>query len=387
MSASRRWAVPLWAFAFFTFMGLSKCAHFWLDDLSRGHPGTFARRLIEELSGAWAMALVFILLAWVVRRYPLEPGRILSRLPGYVALVLLTGLLHTTLMWWSRLLVFPLVGMGTYDYGIMQYRYPMELAAQVPDILLLTGALHAWRWYQRTRDARLQAERLESELNRARLERLEAQLEPHFLFNTLNVASSLMYTDPGRADRMLGRLADLLRLTFQRPAEPEVTLAEELEWLGWYLEIMQVRFGDRLTVRQVVPPETLDCGVPRLLLQPLVENALKHGPGRRSGPATVSITARLERNTLRLAVQDDGPGLAGPAADRGGVGLANTRARLEALYGGEGRLSLHNRPGGGLSAEIELPARHLPARVTASPPTRTEPAAARPVVGQAPPAA
>lgn len=358
MRKPRRWLAPLAAFALFSFAGVSRFLYVWLDDKARGHNHPFQGRLIEELTGAYAMALIFLILVLVVNRWPLERQTWVRRLPGYTVLFLATAVLHTSLMWGSRLLLYPLAGLGPYDYGIMRYRYPMEFAINGPNIVLLIGLLHAWRYYRRSRERELQAAQLEGELNRARLDRLEAQLQPHFLFNTLNAISSLMYHDPAAADRMLGRLADLLRLTFSRSSAPETSLREELEWLGWYLEIMQLRFGDRLTVKLEIEPDAPALAVPRLILQPLVENALRHGAAKRAGPATVRISAGRTGDRLSLAVQDDGPGVADPdAALRKGVGLSNTAERLRALYGEAGSFRLTNRPEGGLVATIELPAR------------------------------
>ena len=156
-----------------------------------------------------------------------------------------------------------------------------------------------------------------------------------------------MYRDPEAADRMLGRLADLLRLTFARAPEPEAPLHSELEWLGWYLELMQLRFGGRLSIRQEIQSETLNLAVPRLILQPLVENALRHGAAKRAGPAEVMITASRLGERLRLSVVDDGPGVHDPdRAGQNGVGLSNTSERLRVLYGEAGRFSLSNRPEG-----------------------------------------
>ena len=358
MTARRRWLLPAGVFLYFTLGGLSRFAHFWLDDLARGRGDTLHRRLIEELTGGYSSALIFLVLVWIVARYPLEHGKLARRLPGYTVLVVLLGLAHTTLMWVSRESIFPLLGMGHYDYGIMAYRYPMEFATQAPDIIFVIALLHAWRYYRKLRERELLAVQLEGELNRARLERLEAQLQPHFLFNTLNAISSLMYHDPAGADRMMGRLSDLLRLTFAPSQTTEVPLSAELEWLGWYLEIMQLRFGERLTVQQEIAPATVGLAVPRLLLQPLVENALKHGAAKRAGPSTVTIAACLEGDRLRLRVGDDGPGFAGdPAlAISGGVGLSNTAARLRARYGDRASLRLENKAGGGLLVTLDLPA-------------------------------
>lgn len=359
MSTRRRWPIVLVILIAFSAAGLTHFAYFWLDDLARRHVDTALPRLIEEMTGAYAAALIFLLVILLVNRWPMERTNWKSRVLPYVGAVIILGVLHTSLMWWSRVVLYPMLGLGAYDYGLMRFRFPMEFAVQAPNIGLMIAGLHGWRFYQASRARELRAAQLEGELNRAQLDRLEAQLQPHFLFNTLNAISSLMYSDPDRADRMMGRLSDLLRLTFQRTASAEVALAAELEWLGWYLEIMRLRFGDRLTVRQTIAPDTTALAVPRLLLQPLVENALTHGAAKHAGPATVTIAARREGDRLRLTVADDGPGIGGDPAGAlaSGVGLSNTVARLRALYGDQGRLTIENGAGGGLLVTLDLPAR------------------------------
>jgi signal transduction histidine kinase len=359
MPTRRRWTGPLVILVVFTTLGLTRFAHFWLDDLARGHSGTTAARFIEEMTGSYAGALVFGALILLVDRWPLQRTGWARPIAIYAAAVVGLGLAHTTLMWGSRVLIFPLAGLGPYDYGLMRYRFPMEFAIQAPNIVLMIAGLNGWRLYRAARERELRAAQLEGELNRAQLSSLEAQLQPHFLFNTLNAISSLMYSDPARADRMMGRLSDLLRLTFQRSPSAEVPLAGELEWLGWYLEIMQLRFGDRLTVRRTIAPDTAQLAVPRMVLQPLVENALTHGAARHAGPASVTIATRRDGERLRLTVTDDGPGITGDPARAltTGVGLSNTVARLQALYGGQARLRLENAATGGLVASIDLPAR------------------------------
>jgi LytS/YehU family sensor histidine kinase len=230
----------------------------------------------------------------------------------------------------------------------MQFRFPMEFALQLPNGFVMVLLLHAWYGYKRSREREVQAARLQNEVAQARLGQLESQIEPHFLFNTLNAATSLMYSEPARADQMLGRLSDLLRLTFRKEeGGAEVPLSRELEWLGWYLEIMQLRFGDRLMIRQEIDPAALEVPVPRLILQPLVENALTHVVAKRAGPATITISARADGEQLRLSVLDDGEGVRDPEATlRNGVGLPNTVERLRVLYGDSGRLKLINQPTG-----------------------------------------
>jgi signal transduction histidine kinase len=318
-------------------------------------------RLIEEMTGAYAAALVFLLVMLLVNRWPIRRHNWRSLVVPYLGAVIGLGVLHTSLMWGSRALLYPMVGLGPYDYGLMRFRFPMEFAVQAPNIGFMIAGLHGWRFYREARARELHAAQLEGELNRAQLDRLEAQLQPHFLFNTLNAISSLMYSDPALADRMMGRLSDLLRLTFQHAPDAEVTLASELEWLGWYLDIMQLRFGDRLSVERNIAPDTLKLAVPRLALQPLVENALTHGAAKHAGPATVRIDAHRDGDRLLLSVSDDGPGLASePATALGsGIGLSNTTARLRVLYGEQGRLTLARPPAGGLQVTLDLPARPL----------------------------
>jgi two-component system, LytTR family, sensor kinase len=240
----------------------------------------------------------------------------------------------------------------------------------------MLGMGYGIQYFYRYRDRRLRASQLETQLARARLQALNMQLHPHFLFNTLNSISALMHRDVRAADRTLSRLEDLLRLTLSKSAAQEVPLRDEIEILEPYLEIEQTRFGDRLTVEWAVEPQLLDAVVPQLVLQPLVENAIKHGIAPRSSPGRIRISAQEVAGMLELEVSDNGPGLAGesrpnprfggaasrPAPqDRGGcgVGLANTRARLKQLYPREHQLVLGDRPGGGARVHLRIPLRFL----------------------------
>ena len=213
----------------------------------------------------------------------------------------------------------------------------------------------AARSYRDRRERDVQTSRLETELARAQLDALKMRLHPHFLFNTLNSISALMREDVEAADVMITRLSDLLRLTLDSAQVQEVPVQEELTFLEKYLEIQQVRFGDRLTVRIEMDPGTLALAVPSLVLQPLVENALQHGAGRRTGPATVVVRSWCRGTTLVIEVEDDGPGPA--AVVREGHGMDTTRARLSNLYGAEASLTLERAAAGGAVARLTLPAR------------------------------
>ena len=214
------------------------------------------------------------------------------------------------------------------------------------------------RRYQlrRVQAARREA-RLEAQLAEARLDALRRQLDPHFLFNTLNTVSALLERDPRGVRRMIMRLSELLRHSFEGGGEPEVELRAELALLTRYVEIMQVRFQGRLTVETRVDEHVLDALVPSMILQPLVENAIKHGVEQMtgSGMGRIEIEAELDGDMLLLRVRDNGPGISDAVARREGVGLRNTIERLEQLYGTEQRFSLLPAPTGGMIAEIMLP--------------------------------
>jgi hypothetical protein len=188
--------------------------------------------------------------------------------------------------------------------------------------------------------------RAEATAQRARLEALRYQLHPHFLFNTLNAISTLVVERQNdQAGQMIARLSDFLRLTLSAPFADEVTLAEEMDFIGRYLEIEQVRFGERLKVVSDVPADVLDARVPYLILQPVIENAVVHGIARREHGGTIAIRARRGGSLLRIEIVDDGPG-ARPEPGRERIGLGNTRERLECLYGTGQQLRVENGPGG-----------------------------------------
>ncbi|GJG88939.1 hypothetical protein tb265_41200 [Gemmatimonadetes bacterium T265] len=217
--------------------------------------------------------------------------------------------------------------------------------------------LHAQREEAARREATLQAE-----LAEARLDALRRQLDPHFLFNTLNAISALVARDPAGVRSMIARLSELLRFSFDGGDRAEVPLREELALLGRYVEIMQVRLQGRLVVEQCVDERVLEALVPTMILQPLVENAIRHGVERRKGVGHVCIEARTEADAFLLRVTDDGPGPSdrptrGPGAARRGIGLANTAARLAHLYGDTAAFTLERGAAGGAVAEIRLPRR------------------------------
>jgi LytS/YehU family sensor histidine kinase len=202
------------------------------------------------------------------------------------------------------------------------------------------------------------AANLEAQLARAQVQVLQRQLQPHFLFNTLQSLSALIHRDQRAADEMLGKLSQLLRLTLSGGGRAEVRLDRELLHTRRYLEVEQTNLGDRLTFHEEVDPEILDAAVPALLLQPLAENAVRHGVAPLAAGGTVRITGRRAGDDLWLQVIDNGMGLTA-GADSHGIGLDNTRQRLRFLYGDRQALSVAENPGGGVIVTVRLPYRDL----------------------------
>ncbi len=237
---------------------------------------------------------------------------------------------------------------------------------QFPIYWSIVAIAHAFIFSQRAREREQVALHLETRLAKSRLQALQMQLNPHFLFNTLNSIASLVHENPKASDEMITSLSEFLRLTLKTSDRSEVPLREEMDFLDHYLAIEQIRFGDRLCVEKRVEPALLGAQVPVLILQPLVENAIKHGIEKKLGPGVVTITAQRNGEALHLQVQDNGRGLQTGSVGKisEGVGLSNIRARLRELAGDSAALQISSSPEGGFVAEIRLPWRTIPSRAS-----------------------
>jgi signal transduction histidine kinase len=298
---------------------------------------------------AWGLLAPGIV--WLARRFPLEHRHWTTSLLVH----LLAGASVALVKWQlDNLLRHYVLGFGRGTSLIFVFHQSLVT------YWLLVGAAQTYRYYQCYREGELRSAQLSAQLAQAQLQALRMQLHPHFLFNTLNAISTLVHKDPEAADRMIARLSELLRLTLENVGVQEVPLAQELEFLERYLEIERTRFADRLVVRMEIAPETLDAQTPYLILQPLVENAIRHGIAARVLAGCIVVSAKRDGGMLVLEVGDDGPGMAsGAAASNTGVGISSTRMRLEKLYGSAQRFELRNAERGGVVASVTFPFRVL----------------------------
>lgn len=342
--------------------GIATCAfvlvflYRYLDDLARQRYGTFTVRFIEESTGIYSVALLFLFVVPFARRFTIDHANWRTRLPLHFVTAVLFSLVHTSVMAISRTAIFYLAGLGAYDYGIMSIRYPMELANDIIIYSIGVTLVLLWDNYRRSRERELKTAQLEAQLARAQLQVLQAQLHPHFLFNALNTISSVIYEDVEAADTMISRLSEFLRHTLNASRSEEVTLEEELRFLNLYLDIMRPRFEDRLNVDFEVESGIGDALVPNLILQPLVENSIRHAADPVSGAVHIRIAASRDNGALRLDVKDKGPGIDRTrSSEENGLGLQNTAHRLEKLYGRLQDFSMRNGTDGGLEIRVSLP--------------------------------
>ncbi len=335
----------------------------WGGNVVRGRPLDVGAVLLWNLGWLlWAGATFAV--AWLARRFPLERGRLAPGLAMHAALGLATGvaLLGLEFLIAHALgAVWPGAPRPNAFLGFIVYKFHVYFLIY----WMILGATRAYDYHAQFRASTLRASQLEAQLAHARLHALQAQLQPHFLFNTHHAIVSLMLkADNAAAIRMLTRLSDLLRVTLHRADQPFCSLREELEALELYLGIQRERYGGRLDVQLDVAPDTLTAAVPWLLLQPLVENALKHGIDARPAGGVLHLAARTQDGRLHLVVRDNGPGFPADFAPEraGGIGLRNTRARLAQHYGAASTLELAAAPGGGAEVRLSLPCRaHAPA--------------------------
>lgn len=349
----RFWLEAALIFAAWTVYGLLLASQIRIQ---AGLFGRIAPWIVVLRSGfldAYLWAFSTLAIFWLARRVPLVRGRLARGITVHLIAAVALSIARAGFVFELSQHV---AWLGPRPFSALFWS---SASANILFYVLLVGIAQAIFYYGRFREGERTAERLAAGLTEARLQALKMQLQPHFLFNTLNAISALIPADAKPARRMVARLGDLLRTTLEHEATQEVTLREELAFLQPYLEIEQARLEDRLTVVMKIAPDTLDARVPHLLLQPLVENAVRHGIASRIEPGTVEISASRGPGdrSLQLEIRDDGRGLDrdSDVRTRRGVGLTNIRSRLEQLYGTEHRFTLENQASGGVLVRITLP--------------------------------
>ena len=311
---------------------------------STGRPANWALSFERSLSEWWLWALLTPLVVWLARRFPVQRGVAARNGALHVLFAIVIAAAKTA----ADRVVFAMIT------GFWMYLLATTLALNMVIYGAIVTVAHGVEYYRRSRER----EQLEARLAETRLQLLSVQLQPHFLFNTLNTIAEMVHLDADRADYMITSLSDLLRRALALGATQEITLDEELSLLSRYLDIQRVRFGDRLQVTCRIADEVRAAAVPVLLLQPLVENAIQHGLSARTAAGRIEIDARRMAGRLAITIDDDGPGVNVEAlTGRERLGLGNTRARLQALYGDDQRLALTNGHQGGARLSLEIPLR------------------------------
>ena len=344
-----------WTLVSIIFAGISYAAAIGENNKEFGFISALRLNLVQFYVWAVLSPLVFRF----SRRFPIEfrPLNVRNLLLYFPALISFAGIhqvIHLAVLWsitprWRQ--KYPALTDCYRAYFAFGFYIDLIIA------LLIVIAVHTLLYYQSFRASELAQSSLKAQLAQAQLRALKMQLHPHFLFNTLHSISSLVLEDPPKANSMIARLGDFLRLTIDNSDQQLVTLKEETEFLRCYLDIEQVRFGDRLTVTFELEPQTLSAQVPHLILQPVVENAIQHAIAPRSTRGHINIEAKRLNSLLRVAISDNGPGISSNAnlPWKQGVGLTNVRTRLQQIYGPDFRFELMNTNGGGLTAVMEIP--------------------------------
>jgi two-component system LytT family sensor kinase len=352
-----RWLI---IFGVWTMVGLFMTSQDYVRYSRNNRPvNVFKLIFLLQLPFAYLWALLTPALVRFARRFRIERGRALRNALIHILASLFLSII--TIVGFNTLSNYLLVPAAERRFTLAGLLFSIYTYFDYYILIywLILMICHAFDYYSRYREGELRASQLQAQLAQAELQALKMQLHPHFLFNTLHSISALQLKDIAAANRMIARLGDFLRLTLDNSGAQEVSLQKELEFLKCYLEIERIRFQDRLTVNMEVEPQALDARVPNLILQPIVENAIKHGISPRAAPGRIDIRVRRDNGLLQLEVEDNGRGIGGNGRGakiiKEGLGLSNTRARLDQLYGASYRFDLQNVDAGGLRVTLEIP--------------------------------
>jgi two-component system LytT family sensor kinase len=355
---TRKFAKWLWIWAIWTLVGFFFASQLALQNQLSQNPISFWQILSWQLFSGYVWFAMSPLILWLGNRFPFDGKHWKLSLPVHLAASLVIAFAQLAI----DAFVLPKLGyLRSYQFASYWETYKVFVLINLHfSVAIYWGVLsihQAIKYYRKYKERELTTSQLEARLAQSRLQVLKMQLHPHFLFNTLNAISELIYKNPEAADRMIMNLSDLLRMSFENLEVQEIPLKQELEFLEKYLEIEQMRFHDRLTVDMQIAPEALEATVPNMVLQPLVENAIKHGIAPRSTGGRIDIAATRKNGHLKISVVDDGLGV--PFGDVenlvDGVGLSNTKRRLRHLYGEAHHFELGVPGNSGLRVDLTIP--------------------------------
>jgi two-component system LytT family sensor kinase len=359
---ARHWRTIILVFLGWTLFGVFFALQNYVNAAYVGQPLFFPGALVSWLICGYAWAMLTPLVIYLARKFPLERPKLKQNLPLHLFAAFAAAFLHLSIFILAQQLFFGNEQKPFVFWQSFQRLSAFEFHVDLLVYWILVGIWHLReinrRYLEREREtARLALEtaQLETKLAEARLDALKMQLHPHFLFNTLNSISVLMLEDVPAANKMLVRLSELLRVALKSESVREVSLEAELEFLRGYLEIEQTRFQDRLTVEFAIEKETLDARIPNLILQPIVENAIRHGIALRAEAGKILIESRRKNGFVELIVSDNGAGSRNSSANLNGIGLKNTRERLEKLYGKHQEFEIISGASGGWQVKIKIP--------------------------------
>ncbi len=346
-----------WILLAFLFSGVS---YFSTAQGARAQPFEWKKFFLSQtIIYSWALLSPLIVL--FARRFRFEQRNWWRLLPAHFIAALVFLLLHTAIHVIFVKIADPAWVPPSGDFLVAILRLTIiRWAADLPMYCFLLSSIYVVDFYRHFQAEKLKSSELKAALATSQLNALKMQIHPHFLFNTLNSISALMHEDVKAADKMVARLGDFLRMTLENSGEREVSLKQEMDFVGRYLEIESVRFQDRLVVKMNIDPETLAARVPNLILQPIVENAIKHGISRQTNVGSLIISSKRHGDRLQIRVEDSGPGLQpsngnGKGSKTGGIGFANTRARLAHLYAENYRFEIKNAVPHGVIVTLEIP--------------------------------
>ncbi len=362
MLPSYYWLKMLFFFGIWTLYGLFFALQAYINSAYIGRTVSFERTLVLWLSCGYVWAFLTPFVIKLAIRFPLEKGNLLRGLLIHSVAGVIFSFTHLAVYVFLRQWLLGDLSKSFSPLESFQNVLVADFHANLLVCWTVVGLWHAYDYYRRFRERErratvleIEAAVLEKQLAHSQLDALRMQLHPHFLFNTLNSISVLMREDTQAANRMLLRLSELLRVAIKSESRQEIPLREELEFLGGYLEIEQTRFQDRLKVDFNIENEALDAQVPNLILQPIVENAIRHGIAPLAEAGLIQVQARRQNGFVELSVKDNGAGINELEVSTDGIGLTNTRKRLEKLYGEHYGFEISSPSTGGLQVKLKIP--------------------------------